>query len=250
MASRSPCLPTPIAPAHEAPEGYHVSKTMTAAGVRTLFGNLSGSYDRLNRLFSLGMDVGWRKQLVGAVARQNPAAILDLACGSGDVAVMLRKALPDSRVVGLDFSRPLLNRAQARGLTELVEADALKLPFPDRSLDAVTIAFGLRNFSDRQAGMREIARVLKQGAVFGLLEFSPPQMPWKIFWNLYLSHLMPLVAQLVARQGDSFRYLAQSIADFPSPSALNHELASAGLKLLFARPFSGRLVQLTVCLKS
>jgi len=108
----------------------------------------------------------------------------------------------------------------------------------------------LRNFSDRTAGLKEIARVLKKGAVFGLLEFSPPPMPWKIFWNLYLSHLMPLVAQLVARQGDSFRYLAQSIADFPSPSALNHELASAGLKLLFARPFSGRLVQLTVCRKS
>ena len=98
--------------------------------------------------------------------------------------------------------------------------------------------------------MREIARVLKHGAVFGLLEFSPPPMPWKIFWNLYLNRLMPLVAQLVARQGDSFRYLAQSIAEFPTPSALNHELSSAGLKLLFSRSFAWRLVQLTVCVRS
>ena len=218
--------------------------------VRSLFDQLSPNYNRLNRIFSLGMDIGWRKQLVAAVDRQNPAKILDLACGSGDVTTMLQETLPKSQVVGLDFSRPLLTQARDRGLSELTEADALKLPFADGSFDAVTIAFGLRNFSDRAAGLHEIARILKQGGVFGLLEFSPPPMPWKLFWNFYLHHLMPLVAQLVARQGDSFRYLAQSIAEFPSPSALNHELSSAGLKLLFSRSFSARLVQLTVCLKS
>jgi demethylmenaquinone methyltransferase/2-methoxy-6-polyprenyl-1,4-benzoquinol methylase len=218
--------------------------------VRSLFDHLSPNYDRLNRIFSLGMDIGWRKQLVAAVARQNPARILDLACGSGDVTSMLRAALPKTQVIGLDFSRPLLAQAKARGLPELAEADALQLPFSDGSFDAVTIAFGLRNFSDRAAGLKEIGRVLKPSGVFGLLDFSPPPMPWKLFWNLYLHHLMPLVAQLVAKQGDSFRYLARSIADFPTPSALNHELCSAGLKLLFARLFSARLVQLTVCLKS
>jgi demethylmenaquinone methyltransferase/2-methoxy-6-polyprenyl-1,4-benzoquinol methylase len=187
---------------------------------------------------------------VAAVARQNPTKVLDLACGSGDVAEMLEKALPRAQVVGLDFSRSLLTQAKERGIAELAEGDALKLPFADESFDAVTIAFGLRNFSDREAGLKEISRVLKKGAVFGLLEFSPPPMPWKLFWNLYLHHLMPLVAQFLARRGDSFRYLAQSIADFPSPSALNHELASAGLKLLFSRSFSARLVMLTVCVRS
>lgn len=223
---------------------------MESTTVRSLFNDLAPSYDRLNHLFSLGMDIGWRQQLVAAVVRQNPTRILDLACGSGDVTTMLREALPKAQVVGLDFSRPLLTQAKGHGLAELAEADALKLPFADGSFDAVTIAFGLRNFSDRAAGLNEIARILKQGGVFGLLEFSPPPMPWKLFWNLYLHHLMPLVAQVVAKQGDSFRYLAQSIADFPTPSALNHELSSAGLKLLFARLFSARLVQLTVCLKS
>jgi demethylmenaquinone methyltransferase/2-methoxy-6-polyprenyl-1,4-benzoquinol methylase len=196
------------------------------------------------------MDVGWRKQLVAAVARQNPTKVLDLACGSGDVAEMLQKALPRAQVVGLDFSRSLLTQAKERGIAELAEGDALKLPFADESFDAVTIAFGLRNFSDRTKGLKEIARVLKKGAVFGLLEFSPPPMPWKLFWNLYLHHLMPLVAQVVARQGDSFRYLAQSIAEFPTPSALNHELSSVGLKLLFSRSFSARLVMLTVCVRN
>ena len=218
--------------------------------VRSLFNDLSPHYDLLNRVFSLGMDIGWRKQLVSAIARQNPATILDLACGSGDVAGMLKAALPKAQVVGLDFSRPLLTQAKGRGLHGVTEADALRLPFAGESFDAVTIAFGLRNFSDRMAGLREVSRVLKKGAVFGLLEFSPPPMPWKIFWNLYLSHLMPLIAQLVARKGDSFRYLARSIASFPTPSTLNRELASAGLKLLFSRSYSARLVMLNLCIKS
>ena len=218
--------------------------------VRCLFNELAPSYDCLNRLFSLGMDIGWRKQLVAAVARQSPARVLDLACGSGDVTTMLRAALPKTQVVGLDFSRSLLAQAEARGLPELAEADALQLPFSDGSFDAVTIAFGLRNLSDRTAGLKEIARILKPGGFFGLLEFSPPPMPWKLFWNFYLHWLMPPVAQIVAKQGDSFRYLAQSIADFPSPSALNHDLSSAGLKLLFSRCFSAKLVQLTVCVRS
>ena len=220
---------------------------MESTTVRSLFDDLSPNYDRLNRLFSLGMDVGWRKQLVAAVARKNPARILDLACGSGDVTAMLREALPKAQVVGLDFSRPLLAQAKGRGLAELAEADALKLPFGDGSFDAVTIAFGLRNFSDRTAGLKEITRVLKPGGFFGLLEFSTPPMPWKLFWNLYLHHLMPFVAEVVARQGDSFRYLAQSIAEFPAPSALNRELSSSGLKLLCSRSFAAGLVRLTLC---
>ena len=163
---------------------------MDSYRIRSLFNDLSPNYDRLNRIFSLGMDVVWRKQLVTAVTRQNPAKILDLACGSGDVTEMLQKVLPKAQVVGLDFSRSLLTQAKGRGLQELAEADALKLPFADASFDAVTIAFGLRNFSDREAGLDEIARILKKGAVFGLLEFSPPPMPWKLFWNLYLHHLI------------------------------------------------------------
>jgi len=220
-----------------------------SAAIRSLFNELSPDYDRLNRLFSLGMDVGWRKELVAAMVRQNPSKILDLACGSGDVTVLLREALPKAQVVGLDFSRGLLRRAQARGLAQLTEADGLRLPFADRSLAGVTIAFGLRNFSNRLAGLKEIARVLQPGGVFGLLEFSPPPLPWKLFWNFYLHHLMPRVAQSVARQGDSFRYLAQSIVAFPHPSALHRELSSAGLRLLFARSFSARLVQLTLAVR-
>lgn len=220
------------------------------SSVQSLFTDLAPSYDRYNRIFSLGLDTLWRKRLVQAMADRHPSTVLDVACGSGDVALALQKALPASKVTGLDFCGPLLAQAQARGLKTTVQGDALDLPFPDQSFSAVTLAFGLRNFSDRSKGLSEIARVLQPGGVFGLLEFSPPPMPWKIFWDLYLHRVMPSVAQLLTRQGDSFRYLAQSISQFPRPPVLYRELASVGLKLLSAQALSARLVQLTVWFRS
>ena len=152
-------------------------------------------------------------------------------------------------MTALDFCRPLLDQAKARGVKQTVEGDALNLPFPDQTIDAVTLAFGLRNFADRPKGLSEIHRVLQPGGTFALLEFSPPPFPWKFFWNFYLFHFMPWVAQLLSRQGDSFRYLARSISQFPAPSDLYHELHEAGLKLLFATSMSLGLVRLTVCRK-
>lgn len=128
-----------------------------------------------------------------------------------------------------------------------MEGDALHLPFPDNHCTAVTLAFGLRNFADRARALNEIRRVLSPNGIFALLEFTPPPAPFKYFWNFYLSHLMPWIAQAVARQGDAFRYLAKSISEFPTPAALNQELHAAGLKLLSARSISLGLVRLTVC---
>jgi len=131
-----------------------------------------------------------------------------------------------------------------------VEGDALKLPFADSQFDAVTLAFGLRNFSDRKKGLREIARVLRPRGTFALLEFTPPPLPWKPFWNFYLFHFMPWVAQILTHQGDSFRYLARSISEFPPPADLTKELESAGLHDSSARSMSLSLVRLTLCRKS
>lgn len=184
-----------------------------------------------------------------AVVNRQPSAVLDLACGSGDVTLALQNAIPTARITGLDFCPALLAQATARGVQHVVEGDALQLPFSDESFSAVTLAFGLRNFSDRPKALREIHRVLQSGGLLALLEFSPPPFPWKLFWDFYLFRFMPWVAQRLTRQGESFRYLAQSIAQFPAPSALHHELQTAGLKLLFTRPMSLRLVRLTVCRK-
>jgi demethylmenaquinone methyltransferase/2-methoxy-6-polyprenyl-1,4-benzoquinol methylase len=188
-------------------------------------------------------------KLVASLSSQSPKRILDLACGSGDVSLLLQKEFPSAEVIALDFCRPLLDQAKARGVKKTVEADALNLPFPDQTMDAATLAFGLRNFADRPKGLSEVHRVLQPGGIFALLEFSPPPFPWKFFWNFYLFRFMPWVAQLLTRQGESFRYLAESISRFPTPSALHHELHAAGLKLLFARSMSLGLVRLTVCRK-
>ena len=195
------------------------------------------------------MDIGWRRKLLSSVCRLHPKKALDLACGSGDVTLLLQNGLPEADVIGLDFCAPLLARAKARGVRKTVEGDALNLPFPQHSFDLVTLAFGLRNFADRPKGLSEIYRVLQPGGTFALLEFSPPPFPWKFFWNFYLFYFMPWIAQLLSRQGDSFRYLARSISQFPAPSDLCHELQQAGLKLLFARSMSLGLVRLTVTRK-
>jgi len=107
----------------------------------------------------------------------------------------------------------------------------------------------LRNFADRARGLNEIYRVLSPNGIFALLEFSPPPLPWKLFWDFYLFHLMPWVAQLVSQQGNAFRYLAKSISEFPTPSALHQELHAAGLKLLSTRSISLGLVRITLCQK-
>ena len=184
-----------------------------------------------------------------AVAQGQPSSVLDLACGSGDVTLALQNATPNAQITGLDFCAALLAQATARGVKHVVEGDALQLPFPNESFSAVTLAFGLRNFSDRPKALREIHRVLQSGGLLALLEFSPPPYPWKLFWDFYLFRFMPWVAQRLTRQGESFRYLAQSIAQFPAPSDLCHELQQAGLKLLFARSMSLGLVRLTVTRK-
>ena len=175
--------------------------------------------------------------------------MLDLACGSGDVSLLLQKALPTAEIIGLDFSPPLLAQAKARGVKQTIEGDALQLPFPQNHFSAATLAFGLRNFADRARGLNEIHRVLSPNGIFALLEFSPPPPPWNVFWNFYLFHLMPWVAQQVAQQGDAFRYLAKSISEFPTPPALNQELEACGLKLLSTRSMSLGLVRLTIAQK-
>jgi len=220
------------------------------SSVHSLFTDLAPSYDCYNCIFSLGLDTGWRKRLVAAVARTQPTNVLDVACGSGDVALALQQTLHGTKVTGLDFCAPLLAQAKSRGLQHPVEGDALAMPFADSQFDAITLAFGLRNFSDRTKGLLEIARVLRTGGTFALLEFSPPPMPWKLFWNFYLFVLMPCIAGALTRQGDAFRYLARSISEFPSPNLLSKELESLGLQPQSSQSMSLGLVRLTLCRKT
>lgn len=133
------------------------------SSVQSLFSDLAPCYDRYNRLFSLGLDLHWRQHLVQEVAQLHPREILDVACGSGDVALALQQSLPTAQVVGLDFCAPLLAQAKSRGLRHTIQGDALAMPCNDGQFDTVTLAFGLRNFSDRKKGLREMARVTRAG---------------------------------------------------------------------------------------
>lgn len=222
-----------------------------AEEVRLMFGRIARRYDLVNRILSLGMCVGWRNALVRAAADRRPRRVADLATGSGDVAFALRAALPaESEVVGYDFCEPLLELARARAVREgvaglrFLAGDCLRLPLPDGSMDAVTIAYGVRNLEDRPRGLRELRRVLRPGGAALILEFSQPDRWFSPLHFLQVRLVAPVLAALVTGDISAYRYLAVSIAGFPDAEGLSRELAEAG----FARVRHRRLLFGTVAI--
>jgi demethylmenaquinone methyltransferase/2-methoxy-6-polyprenyl-1,4-benzoquinol methylase len=197
--------------------------------IATMFGRVADRYDIMNRVMGGGVDVYWRWRLVRAVHAQQPARVLDLATGSGDVLLALEKARAFTEcAVGADFCLPMLQRARAKSATRLLVGDGLHLPFPSGSFDAVTIAFGLRNFADRLAGLREMRRVLRPGGRAYVLEFSHPP-PWlepAYFW--YMSDVMPKYAQFITTERGAYEYLGDSIQKFPRQPVLAGMMREAG----------------------
>jgi demethylmenaquinone methyltransferase/2-methoxy-6-polyprenyl-1,4-benzoquinol methylase len=202
--------------------------------VRSMFGRIAEPYDFLNRFFSLGIDLWWRHRLVSSVLRSmttgntQSETILDLATGSGDVAGMLLKK--GMKVVGSDFCLPMLDQAQKKGIPILVAGDALQLPFADSSFTVATVAFGLRNFGDRPAAMKEVLRVLKPGGSFHILEFTRPQEWFCGFYFFYLKHIMPRLASVFCRDPQAYTYLARTVENFPRVEDIEKELTQSGFK--------------------
>jgi demethylmenaquinone methyltransferase/2-methoxy-6-polyprenyl-1,4-benzoquinol methylase len=221
-----------------------------SAAVNSMFGRIAARYDLANRLLSGGRDVAWRRRLVSAASRGSPPDVLDLATGSGDVALALARALPDtSKIVGADFCAPMLREAERkRGSTlpqlTFREADALGLPFPDASFDVVTIAFGLRNFADRPKGLGEIRRVLRPGGRLLVLEFSQPFRAFRPIYLFYLRRVLPRLAGWVTGDRAAYSYLNDSIESFPGRDALAGELAAAGFSAVTAVPMTLGIVAL------
>ena len=174
----------------------------------------------------------------------HPARILDLATGSGDLALDLRKCCPASLVVGADFCLPMLQRARLKGVPRLVAADALRLPFAESSFDAVTIAFGLRNMESWGGALQETARVLRPGGHLLVLDFSLPPAPLRWIYRPYLHRILPLVATLVTGRRAVYQYLADSIERFPSGAEMARLLAASGLALRSQHRFQGGIVSL------
>ena len=206
--------------------------------VNSMFARIARRYDLANRLLSGGLDVRWRRRLVQAVAAGQPRDVLDLATGSGDVAFALARAVPDSvAIIGMDFCRPMLDEAElkkqrAGGFKNVVfrEGDALALPLPDHSVDAVTISFGLRNLADRVRGLREMRRVLRPDGRIFILEFSQPYRGFRPIYYAYLRHVLPRLARWVTGDRGAYEYLSGSIEAYPPHALISGELAAAGFR--------------------
>ncbi len=209
-----------------------------------MFDSIAPVYDRLNHLLSFGIDRSWRRRLVRAVSsfcalRGGEVKVLDMACGTGDVSIALRRKGLD--VVGADISENMLAlaRKKAPGI-DFRYGDASELPFADRSFDAVTIAFGIRNFDKRAQCIRELHRVLKDGGMLAIAEFSIPRNRlWRGIYTLYFKNILPAVGRLVSKQAYAYSYLPESSFDFPAPEKFRAELSEGGFRAVTARSMTG-----------
>lgn len=211
--------------------------------VRDLFGRIAPCYDRANHVFSMGFDLWWRRRVTEEVARWNAPCLLDLATGSGDLALALYRRLSDREITGADFSTEMLARAQQKGVRNLVLADALALPFASRSFDGVTIAFGLRNMTDWAAALRESRRILTNSGYLLVLDFSLPTAPLlRPLYRFYLHRVMPGLSRLLTQEKDAYQYLGASIEAFPSGEGMCQLIRSAGFREVRAQPLTCGIV--------
>lgn len=218
-----------------------------------MFGRIARRYDLANRLLSGGMDVRWRCRLVCAVRRAAPREVLDLATGSGDVAFALSRDLPSfATILGMDFCQPMLDEAETKkrnaapryANVRFQPGDGLALPLADASADAVTISFGLRNLADRAKGLREMHRVLRPGGHLFVLEFSQPQPWFKPLYFFYLRKILPVLAGWVTGDRAAYRYLNETIEEFPDRATLAAEIRAAGFSDVSAVPMTFGIVAL------
>ncbi|WP_298247637.1 bifunctional demethylmenaquinone methyltransferase/2-methoxy-6-polyprenyl-1,4-benzoquinol methylase UbiE [uncultured Christiangramia sp.] len=214
---------------------YKDSQLTKKKQVEQMFDNISDHYDGLNRVISMGTDVSWRKKVVAAVAATNPDSILDIATGTGDLAIQMANT-GASRIVGLDLSDGMLSvgrkKIAAKELDveiEMIQGDSENLPFEADSFDAITVAFGVRNFENLELGLSEIFRVLKPGGIFVVLETSvPTRFPFKEGYKIYSSMILPAIGKLFSKDKDAYSYLSESAASFPYGKEFNNILSKTG----------------------
>ena len=209
--------------------------------VEQMFDHISPKYDLLNRLCSLGTDQGWRRKLIRSVGREPVDRLLDVATGTADLAIMASKVA--GHVTGADISAGMLAQGRTKvekaGLAEqiqLVQADAAKLPFADGAFDAITAAFGVRNFEDLHRGIAGMMRVLRPGGRLFILEFSTPrQAPFKQLFRFYFHRVMPLIGRLVSKDNAAYSYLPESVDAFPQGAVFEDVLRRRGLREVHSR---------------
>lgn len=202
--------------------------------VEQMFDNISGKYDLLNRILSMGIDVSWRKKVVKSVKKENPKTILDIATGTGDLAIAMAHAT-DAKITGFDLSAGMLEVGKKKvaeqkldNRIEMIQGDAENMPFEDNSFDVITVAFGVRNFENLEKGLNEIYRVLKPGGKFVILEFSQPEaVPMKQLYTLYSRYILPKIGKRISKDQSAYTYLPDSVKAFPYGEEMKKILKNA-----------------------
>ncbi len=203
--------------------------------VEQMFDNIAPKYDFLNHFLSLGIDKLWRKKAIRILSGYKTDLLLDVATGTGDFAIAASRLKP-SKIIGFDISEQMLNvgkvKVQRLGLEQIIEfrkGDSEKMPFPDGYFDAITVAFGVRNFENLETGLKEFVRVLKNDGVAIILEFSKPKyFPMKQLYSFYLFGILPLIGRMVSKDSSAYSYLPESVMAFPDDQKFLSILRNAG----------------------
>ena len=235
--------------------GEQVTPEQRRAAVRALFDRVAPRYDLMNDLMSFGLHRLWKRAMVRAAAARlagKEGPLVDLAGGTGDIALGLKAIQPERRVIIADASAGMLDAARARGgaRVEYLQAEAENLPFDDNSAAGVTLAFGLRNMTDPSGALREVARILAPGGALVLLEFSKPAAWFAPFYQLHARYVIPAIGALVARDRRAYAYLVNSIELFPAKDDITRALAQAGLQVSETRSHMFGVAVLHIAQKS
>lgn len=215
---------------------YKDSDATKKTQVANMFDKISGNYDGLNRVITFGIDVKWRKKVVSIVKENQPKKILDIATGTGDLAIMMSQSIPDSKIVGLDISAGMLEVGKGKikklnlvDSIEMVLGDSENIPYEDHYFDAITVSYGVRNFENLDKGLEEILRVLKPGGTFVILETSvPTKFPFKQGYQFHSQVILPTIGRMFSKDKTAYKYLSESANSFPYGDKFNSILKSIG----------------------
>jgi demethylmenaquinone methyltransferase/2-methoxy-6-polyprenyl-1,4-benzoquinol methylase len=229
--------------AHDTIVPFKESNQSKKQQVAAMFDKIAFRYDFLNRFLSVGIDVSWRKKAIKQLKTIRPNYILDVATGTGDVAILTEKMLHPSKIVGIDISEGMLEigrkkieKLQLKNKIDLQKGDSETINFPDNTFDAITVAFGVRNFQNLEKGLTEMLRVLKPGGKLVVLEFSrPKQFLFKAVYNLYMKTIAPGFGKLIAKNKDAYQYLNDSVQRFPEGQQFVSILNATGYKNTYSK---------------
>lgn len=211
---------------------YHKNKRQ----IEQMFDRISYQYDLLNHIISIGIDIIWRKKIVKELCKQYHFNLLDVATGTGDLAIMLAKNIPYADIIGIDISKEMLHLAKKKikrnkldKNIKILQCNCEQLPFKKLSFEAITVAFGIRNFENISIGLSEIFRVLKGSGCLFILEFSIPTIsPIKQFYHIYIKYILPFICLILSNDRNAYLYLPQSVYSFPDEEAMKSILKKIG----------------------